>query len=333
MKTPFLPTKATLFHIGGSDELGQFTKPITGRLPLNELRTEIAEIFDLVPIEEKQDINYVINPVDLLNSFTANMLKEIHLTQQNFFNQLVSKHEDGVFRSFEMDYERILDGELEDGNKLSNDLNEIFIYHKKIFLKTNAFIHNGNKMVSNITNISNEFGILVNVLLMNITVQFKRKGSKKYFNNNKLIPNDILDIKNHILDLLDNVFQPPNFPENKIFYSCQNLKNFLIWSILENQEYLKKYELVTGVEITKPRIKALLKSEMQETGCVTHTNYSTLTHHQISVTGDLCNHYSMLLDLLAYIKLIEKMHLALCKSNEVTGEFPAEYLFMLNPKK
>ena len=188
MKIPFLPTKATLFHIGGSDELGQFTKPITGRLTLNELRTEIAEIFDLVPIEEKQDINYVINPVDLLKSFTDNIVNEIQVANQNLFHQLTSKQENGIFRTFEMDYERILDGELEDGNRLPNDLNEIFVHHKKNFFGIKDFIwsdkNHSHDFQSNIQNITNEFGVLVNILLMNITVQFKRKGSKKYFNNN-----------------------------------------------------------------------------------------------------------------------------------------------------
>lgn len=332
MNIPFLATKAKLLHIGGNDELGQFTTPLTNRLPPEDFRIAVAEILNLVPIEEQNHITYVINPVDLLKSFTDNIVKEIEIANQNLFNQLTSKQEYGIFRTFEMDYERILDGELEDGNKLANDLNEIFIYHKNIFLRKKAFIYDNyeGKNKSNIKDVASEFGILVNILLMNITVQFKRKGAKKYFNNNRVIPADILHIKNHLLEMLDNVFQPENFPSNKTFYSCQNLKDFLVWAILEDHRQLEKYEFVTGVEITKQKIQRLLKSELRHQGSYSQTNYSEYKHYELLVTGDLSSHYTTLLDLIAYINLVEKMHQALCKSNETTGEFPTQYLFMLN---
>lgn len=324
MKIPFLPTKATLFHIGGSDELGQFTKPITGRMPLNELRTEIAEIFDLRPIEEKQDINYVINPVDLLKSFTDDVVKEIRRSNQDLFHKLITKQENGIFRSFEMDYERILDGALEDGNRLPNDLNEIFMHHKNHFFALKDFIWNDNnygpKFQSNIQNIAAEFGILINILLMNITVQFKRKGSKKYFNNSTVIPTDIQEIKSFLLSMLGDRSNP-------------KLVDFLVWSYLEDPLLLQKYEKAMNLKLTDETKRQFLRlaiSPLDHWSTPTSSdNYCTYKHHKLLLTNSLVDHYSILLDLISYIKLVEKLHIALCKSNEDSGDFPKEFLFMI----
>lgn len=324
MKIPFLPTKATLFHIGGSDELGQFTKPITSRMPLNELRTEIAEIFDLMPIEEKQNINYVINPVDLLKSFTDDVVKEINRSNQDLFNRLLTKQENGIFRSFEMDYERILDGELEDGNRLPNDLNEIFIHHKNIFFDLEEFIRNdnnyGHKFQSNINNIAAEFGILINILLMNITVQFKRKGSKKYFNKNTVIPMDIQEIKSFLLNMLGDT-------------SDRDLLDFLVWGCLKEPSLIQKYEKAMDLKLSDDKKRQLLLSVISswdDWNIRTSTdNYCTYKYPEIKLTNTLVNHYSMLLDLILYINLIEKLHISLCKSNEDSGDFPKEFLFMI----
>lgn len=324
MKIPFLPTKATLFHIGGSDELGQFTKPITGRMPLNELRTEIAEIFDLVPIEEKQDINYVINPVDLLKSFTDDVVKEINRSNENLFNKLITRQENGIFRSFEMDYERILDGELEDGNRLPNDLNEIFMHHKKHFFTLKDFTYNdknyGLRFQSNIDNIANEFGILINILLMNITVQFKRKGSKKYFTNSKVFPADIQQIKSFLLSMLGDT-------------SNQKLLDFLVWSWLKEPLLVQKYEKAMDLKLSDDKKRQFVLSAISswnDWNIPTSTDhYTTYIHPELKLTNTLVNHYSMLLDLISYIKLVEKLHIALCKSNEDSGDFPKEFLFMI----
>lgn len=328
MKIPFLPTKATLFHIGGSDELGQFTKPITGRMPLNELRIEIAEIFDLIPIEEKQEINYVINPVDLLKSFTDNVVKEIRMSNQDLFHKLITRQENGIFRSFGMDYERILDGALEDGNRLPNDLNEIFMHHKNLFFALKDFIYNDNnhgiRFQSNIHNVAAEFGILINILLMSITVQFKRKGSKKYFNNSTVIPTDIQEIKFFLLSMLGGG-------------SNQKLVDFLVWGCLKEPLLVQKYEKAMDLKLSDEEKRQLLLSVISSSdnwNVPTSTDsYCTYKHHELTLTNTLVNHYNMLLDLISYIKLVEKLHIALCKSNEDSGEFPKEFLFMIESTK
>lgn len=89
MKPPFIATTAEVFHIGGNDASGHYTTPLTDRLPPEEFRKVVADILDLVPIEEKTDITFVIDPVRLLKVFTDNIINEIEKVNNNLFNRLM----------------------------------------------------------------------------------------------------------------------------------------------------------------------------------------------------------------------------------------------------
>lgn len=303
---PLFPKHIQLF-IGGRDKnTGNFIPHISPSMPPEIMRQFVAESFDLVPVEEQdktpsQFTN--LNMEQVLNGVVQHFLEGMRTENHYVFKRFVEYDEGGIFRTFAKFYRRICKGTYLPPNDLLMGLNRLYKHYHTEFINTPDFRLNPLKQYESNPQLTENFSILINVLLISILCDFY--ADQEDFREENILKKDIQDIKNQIIKFL---MQPPH--ANSDVY-----RQYVLWNRLFSPEKSARIERITGEVLSDTDVLNEVKNRMV---CEKDFLGNELFHpddswghkkYSIKLTSSLNQHFDTLLDMLGLINMVESIYL------------------------
>lgn len=302
---PLFPKHIHLF-IGGRDKnTGNFIPHISPGMSPESMRNFVAETFDLVPVDDQNETPSQLLSLDMekvLHGVVNHFLEGIRAENLYVFKSFVQYDEGGIFRSFAKFYNRIRKGKFQPPAELQIGLNRLYAHYQKVFNDTQDFIINSsNQSVSN-TKLSENFSVLVNVLLMSILCDFH--ADPEDFQEETILRDDIRNIKNRITQFL---MHPPH-ASSDIYYQ------FVLQKRLFAPDQYARIERITGEILTDADALNSLKNRMI---CDKDFYGNDKLHfdkgwgykkYNIELSVSLDSHFDALLNMLGLINMVESVY-------------------------
>lgn len=303
----------------------QFEKQATPAMPSSELRPILCEMFDLVPVEDMKTGTQQINIETFLNQLMAGIKEALIDSNNSLFNKFIEYDQNGSISQFSQHFNRIMDGNFPIGSSLETNIIKLFEVHKTDFLKLQFFVFNQNarregkpSFKSNTDIIYEQFELLMNLLLMNMTLQYKMTDNKKYYKDNYIITNSINAIRAFLIEGLNGDIGCTKYLFSKFMVAC----------LIKKPEMIENYELATNTAVSRQDLSDFLNKNIIKADdyIATLESHSVIFPDTLNYSETHLDHFSKLIKMLRYINMIQSVHGKLIESSESDSD--ATYLLL-----
>lgn len=302
-------------------QTGQLGNQLTTHMPRSQLRHALCDMYNLVKVEDVKDQGFELPVGKFVEELMYSIRHELQINNSQLVKQFVKFKHDGVLTLYSQKFNRLINGELEADTPLESNLTDLLMFQKNEFFKLESVIqytHNSHtndwRYRSNITAVHEEFKVLMNLLVMSMSIQYKAINNKKYYDDGDCITHLINDVKTYLL---------------KCFNS--GISTHLAPALFINDyELFNEYCLVTGEKYTPEKIQKMMKNLLYKTGCYDANAYTrNLEYYECKLTTEHFSHFRIVIKMLRFINMLQGVHQKLLESKNSSDEATIEIL-MLN---
>lgn len=301
-------------------QTGQLSSQLTTHMPRAQFRHALCDMYNLVKVENVEDTGFEFPVEKFVEELMHSIRHELQINNSQLVKQFVKFKHDGVLTLYSQKFNRLMNGELEADTPLESNLTELLMFHKNEFLKLQAAIEhvqgpNHWWYKSNISVVYEEFQILMNLLVMYMSIQYKAINNKKYYDDGNCITSLINEIKNYLLQCFNHGI-------------AINLAPALF---IQDYEIFNEYCLVTGAKYTPKKIQNMMSNLLYKTNLYDYDvpRARNLEHYQCKLTTEHFDHFRTVIKMLRFINMIQGVHQKLLESKTSSNEATIEIL-MLN---
>ena len=312
---PLLPTEATLYFVGGVDKHGKFTRPLTDRHELDDLKTLVAEwrAVDLTAQDTQSTNLCFVVTQDLIQSFAESLRSDIRKDLTALYEKFKTDDLNAIMRTFNMRCQNIIKWQYkQDAERFQDRISEQINYQKDKFFQVKASYRvDGTRTpnwFSNAHSLYENFAVLRNLLGISMLVD----ANTDYFLEHQVFEEDFNVIEERIESFLKS--------EKSRLYQA------LGWSMFYDPELVMLYESVNQEKITHEFRMEILKSMMVNTypGEEYPTSDSLYRHKDIRFTDSWVKHYIIILTMLKEIRHLKKFYQLLLNDYAARTDFDVE---------
>lgn len=304
-----------------NSQTGQISNQVTTHMPRAQFRHALCDMYNLVKVEEIEDKGFEFPVEKFVEELMGSIRHELQVANSQLFKQFVKFKHDGVLTLYSQKFNRLMNNELEADTPLESNLTDILMFHKNEFFKLEAVIqyvqnsYNNNWWYkSNINAVYEEFQILMNLLVMYMSIQYKAINNKKYYDDGNCITSLINEVKSYLLQCFNHGIA----------------KNLLPALFIIDYELFNEYCLVTGEKYTPEKIQNMMSNLLYKTNLYDYDVYvRNLEHYECKLTTEHFDHFRTVIKMLRFINMIQDVHQKLLGSKTSSNEATIEIL-MLN---
>lgn len=301
-------------------QTGQLSSQLTTHMPRAQFRHALCDMYNLVKVEDVEDKGFEFPVEKFVEELMHSIRHELQINNSQLVEQFVKFKYDGVLTLYSQKFNRLMNGELEADTPLESNLTELLLFHKNEFLKLRAVVEHVLRpddwwYKSNISVVYEEFQILMNLLVMYMSIQYKAINNKKYYDDGNCITSLINELKNYLLQC----------------FNHQIAINLVPALFIKDYEIFNEYCLVTGEKYSPKKIQNMMHNLLYQTNLYDH--YApcarNLEHYQCKLTTEHFDHFRTVIKMLRFINMIQGVHQKLLESKTSSNEATIEIL-MLN---
>ncbi|MHA3099382.1 hypothetical protein [Acinetobacter brisouii] len=300
-------------------QTGQISSQLTTHMPRAQFRHALCDMYNLVKVEDVEDKGFEFPIEKFVEELMYGIRHELQLANSQLFKQFVKFKHEGVLTQYSQKFSRLMDGKLEADTPLEANLTDVLMFHKNEFLNLQAVIKHSSRnndwyYQSNISVVYKEFQIVMNLLVMYMSIQYKAINNKEYYDDGKCITSLINQVKTFLLKCFDH----------------RIADNLIPTLFIKNYKLFNEYCLVTGDKYPPEKIQKMMSNLLDKTDkYYSNECFNNLYEHVCNLSTEHFDHFEIVIKMLRFINMIQDVHQKLLESKNSPDE-PTIEILMLN---